>query len=91
MEAPLVKCLDEILDSGAVGVICADKDGLALHSAGQVQLRAAGVITALASLAKQIDPSCDTTPTIHLESDSLDVYIQQKEQVSLAVYSMPKK
>ncbi|CAN7998482.1 unnamed protein product, partial [Ixodes hexagonus] len=59
--------------------------------AGQVQLRAAGVITTLASLAKQIDPSCDTTPTIHLESDSLDVFIQQKEQVSLAVYSSSKK
>uniref|UniRef100_G3MTJ0 Late endosomal/lysosomal adaptor and MAPK and MTOR activator 5 n=1 Tax=Amblyomma maculatum TaxID=34609 RepID=G3MTJ0_AMBMU len=79
------------VDSGAVGVICADRHGLALHSSGPVQLKSAGVIATLASLAKEIDPSCDTTPTIHLESDTLDILIQQKELVTVAVYSAAKK
>ncbi|XP_050043540.1 ragulator complex protein LAMTOR5 homolog [Dermacentor andersoni] len=91
MEAPLAKCLEEVVDSGAVGVICADRHGLALHSSGPVQLKSAGVIATLASLAKEIDPSCDTTPTIHLESDSLDIMIQQKELVTVGVYSAAKK
>ncbi|XP_077554608.1 ragulator complex protein LAMTOR5 homolog [Haemaphysalis longicornis] len=90
MEAPLAKCLEEVVDSGAVGVICADRHGLALHSSGPVHLKSAGVITTLASLAKELDPTCDTTPTIHLESDSLDIMVQQKELVTVAVY-MPKK
>ncbi|KAH7962649.1 hypothetical protein HPB52_017305 [Rhipicephalus sanguineus] len=83
MEAPLAKCLEEVVETGAVGIICADRHGLALHSSGPVQLKSAGVIATLASLAKEIDPSCDTTPTIHLESDSLDIMIQQKELVTL--------
>ncbi|KAH8008841.1 hypothetical protein HPB51_005888 [Rhipicephalus microplus] len=79
------------VESGAVGIICADRHGLALHSSGPVQLKSAGVIATLASLAKEIDPSCDTTPTIHLESDSLDIMIQQKELVTVGVYSAAKK
>ncbi|XP_064456119.1 ragulator complex protein LAMTOR5 homolog [Ornithodoros turicata] len=88
MEAPLVKCLNDVITSGALGVACADRHGLALHMAGQVQPRATGAITSLASLAKALDPS-ESAPTIHLESESLNVLIQQKDQVSVAVYSVP--
>ncbi|OQR73343.1 protein HBXIP-like [Tropilaelaps mercedesae] len=87
MENPLVKTMDEVAQrEGVIAVVCADNDGFPVQVRGSVPSQAAGVITQMCELAKQLEQDVNSTPTIQLETDNMNVFIQKKDMATVAVY-----
>ncbi|XP_003740160.1 ragulator complex protein LAMTOR5 homolog [Galendromus occidentalis] len=85
MENSLIKSMEEASrQDGVVAVVCADNDGFPVQVRGKVPSQAAGVITQMCELAKQLDMR--STPTIQLETEKLNVFIQKKDMATVAVY-----
>ncbi|XP_076367680.1 ragulator complex protein LAMTOR5 homolog [Tachypleus tridentatus] len=91
MEKPLDRCLDEVFNTpGVTGVLCADAQGLCLSAKGTAYPRAAGIITSLMKQAAQLEPTADKLPVLRLESESCNILIQGKSEITLAVYKTPE-
>jgi len=93
METQVEKVLQEasIVDadyngsSSVVGVVAVNALGLCLGTQGEGDPSTAGTISALASLAAQIQPDLGENPVLVLETDKHQYLIKKEESVTVAV------
>lgn len=74
---------------GVVGVLVSDKHGLCLAATSSVRgaEAAAGFVSALVTRATELSDD-EMAPTIAIETDGKQIFIQQKDDLTLAVYRL---
>jgi hypothetical protein len=70
-----------------IGVVVSDKHGLCLAATGSVRDEASGYVTALVTRATELSDD-ELAPTIAIETDAKQIFIQQKEELTLALYKL---
>jgi predicted regulator of Ras-like GTPase activity (Roadblock/LC7/MglB family) len=88
------KTVESIVESlasqpGVIGVVVSDKHGLALAATASVRSAgaAAGFVSALVTRASELSDD-ELAPTIAIETDAKTVFVQQKEDLVLAVFRL---
>jgi len=100
MENALAKVLtdtseidSELLDdkSEVLGVLAADNQGLCVLSQGEIDKSLSQVVSSLAKIAAQLEPSNENVPTIVLESQSKKLIVKDEEDVVVAILKKSSK
>ncbi|ESN96301.1 hypothetical protein HELRODRAFT_67787 [Helobdella robusta] len=91
MEKPMMKHTQELLDSGATGVLIADPHGLCILAKGCAKSNSAGVITSLFQESNSTTMSSHKTPVVVFETDATKILIQTVENsdkvpITTAIY-----
>ena len=86
MEKPLLKHVSDIIDSGACGVLVADKKGLCVVAKGCAKSNSACLIKALSDQGSATEKNSSIKPLIVFETDSTSVLINSHEDYTTAIY-----
>lgn len=90
MEKSLDSHLDDLMsEHGVIGVMCCDKQGLALEAKGTANPMYSGHVHSLVESAKKLYPSKEPHPVICLESDACNLLIKSEGNVTVAVHKVP--
>ncbi|XP_008482822.1 uncharacterized protein LOC103519513 [Diaphorina citri] len=68
-----------------VGVLLADNHGLCLSTAGDVDPKSSGIISAIAQHVSKLEPS-SSTPVICISGDQGKILIKQGSNVTTAIF-----
>ena len=89
MESDLENAVCELMqERGVVGVICTNKEGLALAVDGASEVHA-GVVSKLAQEAAKLYPEIDQSPIVVLESDTCNLLIRSCEGTTTGIFKVP--
>jgi len=75
-------------ESGVVGVVSADQNGLCISAKG-VSGAASGYIKSLFGRAKQLAPSDGDKPIVCIETEGTNIFISEEDNLTVAVYRIP--
>eukprot|EP01132_Coremiostelium_polycephalum_P005969 gene5969-7435_t len=89
MDKQLSETLSQCTTSqnGVIGMICTDENGLCLKSHGSCQSSTAGFYKSLVDKAKLLNKN--EAPNICIETDSSNIFIQQNDKITLALFKLP--
>ncbi|KAF2073637.1 hypothetical protein CYY_005056 [Polysphondylium violaceum] len=74
--------------SGVLGFVCADENGLCLKAQGTCQSSTSGSYKSLMDKAK-ILADREESPLIVIETDTSNIFIQNNQNITLAVSKLP--
>jgi len=86
MDQQLEQTFSSILSqSGVVGAVCADKNGLCLCARGTLSPSVSGFITSIAQHSKILSSEKDEIPSICIETESSNIFIRSQEDITVGI------
>lgn len=89
MEGSINSFLEDVLkNDGVTGCLLSDKHGLCLSSAGCVDPKSSGIISAIAQHISELEPASNA-PVISISGDQGKIFIKQGTNVTTAIFKAP--